>query len=752
MITTTVADGFQEDYGKSIGRISKGSFKSLNLDVGEIVEVISGDRKVGVFLRPIEEILDETTPQRMLYTSTKKSSLRSDEDIILHINGFLRASLKVGLGQKVHIDKTSVPDADKVLIAALNPEEREKIYIDYITNRPIIRGQIIELQNIGYDLKVGVLSTSPPGIVRIGIKSDVRIAHETPSELNEDTEDVVMYDDIGGNKEVLTRLRSLVEYPLRYPEIFKMLHIHPPQGILIFGPPGTGKTYLSKAVACESTGPAGATRFFVMAPEIVKGWWTTEKEMDKFFQHVANYEPAILIIDQIEVLAPSPAPNLSDLEMRMTEQLIRNLDRISGKNIIVIGTTTDVVSIHPALRAYGRFEIEISLKIPNLEDRIEILSIHTRGMPLDEVDLESIAQATGGYTPADLELLVKEAGMYALERKNLLELEAKSSPSTQVMKQANGYQLYLNNDDFLKALATVKPSASREVISEIPRVTWKDIGGLEDVQQSLKEMIEWPINHPGVFKEMGIRYPRGVLLYGAPGTGKTLLAKALANEIQANFLVVKGPELLSKWFAESARMVRDLFNRARQLAPCIIFFDEIDALATKRGGAYPSSSSRERDRIINQLLASLDGVDKMKGVYVVGATNRPDAIDPALLRPGRLDRLIYVPVPDRQGRLKILKVHTRNMPLDQNVNLEEISSLSINYSGADLENLCREAAYATLRRNPTKRLVTKEDFKVALGACRSSVNSDIIQFYQMQEGEMKKHRTSDYMKLPKGFI
>ncbi|MHA2304285.1 MAG: AAA family ATPase [Candidatus Hodarchaeales archaeon] len=748
MIITTVADGFQEDYGKSIGRIPKESFNKANLEIGEIVEIISGDRKVGVFLRPIEEIRDEKIPQRMLYSKIKKVTLREDEEIILHVNGFIRASLKVGLGQKVRIDKTTVSEAEKVLIVALNPEDREKVYIDYITNRPIIRGQFIEVQNIGYDLKVGILTTSPPGIVKIGASSDVRIAHETPPELIEDTEDVVMYDDVGGNKEILTRLRSLIEYPLRYPEIFRLLHIHPPQGILITGPAGIGKTYLSKAIAYES----GVTRFFVMAPEIVKGWWTTEKEIDKYFQHVSNYEPAILILDQIEVLAPTPAPNLSDLEMRMTEQLIRNLDKIVGKQIIVIGTTSNADSIHPALRAYGRFEIEVSLLIPNFEDRVEILSIHTRGMPLEDVDIEAIAQATGGFTPADLELLVKEAGMHALERKNLLELESKAAPSAQVIKQMLGYQVYLNNDDFLRALATVKPSASREVISEVPRVTWEDVGGLENVKQSLKEMIEWPISHSNIFKEMGIRSPRGVLLYGPPGTGKTLLAKALANEIQANFVVVKGPELLSKWFAESARMVRDLFDRARQLAPCIIFFDEIDALATKRGGAYASSSSRERDRIINQLLASLDGVDKMKGVYVVGATNRPNAIDPALLRPGRLDRLIYVPVPDHHGRLKILKVHTRNMPVDNDVNLDQISKSAMNYTGADLENLCREAVYASLRRDSSIRIVTKDDFNTALGICRSSVNSEIIQFYQIQDGEMKKHRTSDYMKLPQEFI
>ncbi|MHA1330336.1 MAG: AAA family ATPase, partial [Candidatus Hodarchaeales archaeon] len=405
---------------------------------------------------------------------------------------------------------------------------------------------------------------------------------------------------------------------------------------------------LGRAAACES----GVTRFFLMGPEIVKGWWNTEKEIDKYFSHIARYEPCVLIIDQIEVLTPAPSPNISDLEKRITEKLSQIFDNfVSNHRIVVIATTTDAKKIHPSILSLGKFEVEIGLKIPNIEDREEILRIHTRGMPLADVDLYEIAKATGGYTPADLELLVKEAGVRALERESLLELEiqetaSKKSFTEEKIRSNSAAYISLNQEDFNWALSSVKPSASRELVSEIPLVTWDDIGGLEDVKQSLKEMIEWPISYPHVFREMGIKYPRGVLLYGPPGTGKTMLAKALAKEIQANFIVVKGPELLSKWFSESARMVREMFNRARQLSPCIVFFDEIDAIATRRGGGFSSSSSRERDRIINQLLASLDGVEKLEGVFVIGATNRPDSIDPALLRPGRLDRLIYVPVPD----------------------------------------------------------------------------------------------------------
>ncbi|MHA2225236.1 MAG: AAA family ATPase [Candidatus Hodarchaeales archaeon] len=748
-VVATIADGFQEDYAKSIGRISNDSILDLNLNENEIIEIINGDRRIGIFIRPIEEVVDNNAPQRSLYLGHKQvGPSREKSDIILHINGFLRSSLKVGLGQKVRIDKTSCPDAEKVLLTVLSPEDKEKIYFDYLTSRPIIRGQIIELQNISYDLKVAILKTSPPGIVRIGVDTDVRIAHEIPKDLLEDGEDSVMYDDIGGNNEILTRLRALVEFPLRYPEIFEMLNIHPPQGILITGPPGIGKTYISKAIACES----GVTRFFVMAPEFVKGWWTAEKDMEKYFQHVLKYQPAILIIDQLEVLAPAPIANLSDLERRLTDQLIKNLDKvIRGKNIVVIATTIDAKKIHPSLLVYGRFEIEINLSIPNLNDRVEILNIFTRGIPFKNVDLNAIAQATGGYTPADLELLVKEAGMHALERRNLLDLEIKETIPIQPVKSP-AINVVLENEDFIRSLSTTKPSATREIISQIPKVTWGDIGGLEEVQQSIKEMVEWPIKHPDLFNEMGIRAPKGVLLYGPPGTGKTLIAKALANEIQANFLVVKGPELLSKWFAESARMIRDLFRRARQLAPSIIFFDEIDAIAGPRGGSFSSEGSRERDRVINQLLASLDGVERMKDVFIIGATNRPNAIDPALLRPGRLDRLIYVPVPNVEGRLRILEVHTREMPLDnQTVDLKYVAEITKYYTGADLENLCREAAYAGLRRDFSSRLVTGEDFKSALNISRPTITPEIIRFYKVQDGEMKKHKTIDYSKFSQEF-
>ncbi|MFW9777567.1 MAG: AAA family ATPase [Candidatus Heimdallarchaeota archaeon] len=753
MVIATVADGFQDDYAKNIGRISQKRFDDFDIKEGEVVEVVSGDRKVGILLKPLEEInVPSQLPEVPLYPAPQRS-IRQTGDLILHLNGFLRANLGVGIGQKVFLDKTACPEAKKVLISTYSMEDKDKVFIEYLLDRPVIRGQTIELRRLlgGRDLKVAILSTTPSGIVRIVPETDVRISNEIPKELVEDELDrFVMWDEVGGHSELISRLRNLVELPLRYPEVFEMLNIQPAQGILLTGPLGVGKSHLSRALSCES----GVTRFFIMATEMIRGWWTTEKDMNKYFQHIINYEPAVIVIDQIEALAPAPSRHLSDLERRTTTSLIQNLDKIiRGRKVIVIATTTDADSVHPALRVPGRFEIEIAVPIPNYRDRLEILKTHVRGIPTKELDLEDIAKNTGGYTPADLEFLIKMAGMHALERQNLLdpEINQVSGEESDNNPKSHGIEIHLSQEDLFTALTEVKPSATREITTSIPLVSWNDVGGLEDVKQSLREMVEWPIRSPEVFHEMNIRLPRGALLYGPPGTGKTLIAKALASEIQANFLVVRGPELLSKWFSESARMVRELFQRARQLAPCIIFFDELDALAGKRGGGF-TNASRERDRIINQLLASLDGMEKLTGVYVIGATNRPNAIDPALLRPGRLDRLIYVPIPDMENRLKIFEVHTRHMELDETVDLKELARSTENFTGADIENLCREAAFAGLRRDFTSRSLSFEDFNIAMDKCRPSINENIVKYFEVEVEAMKKHRISDYSNEERTFV
>lgn len=741
MVSVIVAEGFPEDYAKSIGRISNQFFQKFNFLVGEKAELISKTMRIGIILRPIEEI--------DVSSSFPKNENYNEDEAIIHINGFLRSNLKVALGQRIPLDKTTCPNAEEIVVTPLREENREQIYIDYFFDRPIVAGQIIELQNrFGLDIKVGIHNTKPPGIVNITKETNVLILNEIPSELKDDNSiGNVMYDDIGGHSEILKRLRGLIEYPLRYPELFNQLHIDPPQGILITGPLGSGKTFISKALAYES----GVTRFFVQSTEIVKGWWEIEQQMESYFNQVINFEPAILILDQIEVLAPASTQNLTDLERRLTNQLIKNLDRIKGKQIVVIGTTESAENIHPTLLIEGRLETEINIPIPNSRERLEILQVHTRGVPLDhQVSLQKIALDTGGYTPADLELLVKEAGLHALNRQDLLSIEIESDHSPE--KLPNITEIELLQEDFEQALAKVKPSASREIRSHIPNVTWDDIGGLEDIKQAIKEMVEWPLTNPDIFTEMGVRSPRGILLYGPPGTGKTLLAKAVANEIQANMLVVKGPELLSKWFSESARMIRELFRRARQLAPCIIFFDEIDALASKRGGAFSAHSSGERDRVINQLLASLDGVEIMKDVIVIGATNRPEDIDPALLRPGRLDRLIYVGVPDEKTREKIFNVHTREMPLESDVKLDKLAKLTPNFSGADILMVCREAAFNILRRDMNSRVIAQEAFEQAIIQISPSITPEIQQRFRQLRDEMNNRRTKQYAISEQEFI
>ena len=750
-----VSEGFHEDYAKSIGRVPKEVFTKLHLNVGEVVEIVSRDQRIGIILRPIEELesnIDARNPLKSAHSIDSYSNkLPTDEENYqLHINGFIRSNLRVGLGQKVIIDKTSCPTAKEVYIVVLNPERKKEVYMEYLLDRPIIRGQTLELQNnLVEDLKVVILKTTPPGIVKITQESAVYTSTETPNELLEaDLSDFVMYDDIGGHHDAISRLRTLVEYPLRYPEIFEMINIEYSHGILITGPAGVGKSYLSKALAYES----GVIRFFVMATEIVKDWWGAEEEMDKYFNQVMKYEPAILVIDHIEVLAPAPSPMLTDLEKRLTEQLIKNLKKIQSKKIIVVGITQEIKLVHPHLYVSGRLEIEIPLQIPNLTDRLEILAIHTRGMSLENVDLQEIALETGGYTPADLELLVKSAGMNALERKNLLDIGSMESETDLLIKKGI-LKITINHEDFKKALTNIKPSASREIIAQIPNVTWDDIGGLENIKQSLKEMVDWPIRYPTLFTDMGIHPPHGALLYGPPGTGKTLLAKAIANEVKANFMIVKGPELLSKWFSESARIISELFRRARQLAPCIVFFDEIDALVPKRGGSSGSSNaSHERDRIINQLLSLLDGIETIKGVFVLGATNRPDVIDPALLRPGRLDRLLFVSIPDANERFKILQVHTKSMNLASDVDLQEIARITENFTGADLEKLCREAGLSTLRKNFAARVVTNANFQESVLVCRASVTHEILNYYKELEQEMNNKRVMEYIRQPQEFL
>ena len=567
-----------------------------------------------------------------------------------------------------------------------------------------------------------VTSTDPSGVVRIEEETELEILPELPPSLKveERAIPVVTYEDIGGMRDVIQKVREMIELPLRHPELFERLGVEPPKGVLLYGPPGTGKTLLAKAVANES----GANFISISGPEVMSKWYgESEKRVREIFEEAEKNAPSIIFIDEIDALAPKREEVTGEVERRVVSQLLTCMDGLKKRGkVIVIAATNMPNAIDPALRRVGRFDREIEVPVPDRDGRLEILKIHTRNMPLDkDVDLEWLADVTYGYVGADLAGLCKEAAMSAL-RRVLPEIKWKEEGELprEVLEK-----LVVKREDFVNALKMVEPSAMREVLVEIPKVKWEDIGGLENVKQALKEMVEWPLKYPESFEKMGISPPKGILLYGPPGCGKTLLAKAVANESGANFISVKGPELLSKWFGESEQRIRELFRRAKQVAPAIIFFDEIDALAPRRGFGIHEAS----ERIVSQILTEMSGIEEMKGVVVIAATNRPDLVDPALLRPGRIDRFVLVPAPDEKERLQILKIHTKNMPL-KDVDLKEIVKKTEGFSGADLEALCREAAMNALRENIKAKEVRMKHFEEALKKITPSLTKEMIEYYQ----------------------
>ncbi|RLJ06765.1 MAG: AAA family ATPase, partial [Candidatus Aenigmatarchaeota archaeon] len=512
------------------------------------------------------------------------------------------------------------------------------------------------------------------------------------------------------------------ELPLRHPELFIRLGIEPPKGVLLYGPPGTGKTLLAKAVANES----GANFIAISGPEIMSKWYgESEKRLRDIFAEAEKNAPSIIFIDEIDAIAPKREEVTGEVERRVVAQLLALMDGMKSRGkVIVIAATNRPDALDPALRRPGRFDREIEIGVPDKKGRKEILQIHTRNMPLaKDVDLDWLADVTYGFVGADLEALCKEAAMAALRRvlPGISWKKEKELPKEVLEK------LQVTMQDFKTALKLVGPSAMREVLVEVPNVRWSDIGGLEEVKQLLKEVVEWPLKHPEIFKRMGIKPPSGILLYGPPGTGKTLLAKAVANESGANFISVKGPEIYTMWVGESERKIREVFRRAKQVAPAIIFFDEIDAIAPRRGLEV---GTRVSETVVSQILTEMSGLEELHNVVVIAATNRPDILDPALLRPGRFDRQILVPAPDYKARLEIFKIHTRKMPLAKDVSLEELAKQTEGYSGADIEAVCREAALNALREDIKAKEVRKKHFKKALEKVKPSITPKLMEFYK----------------------
>ena len=726
----------REEAGRGIVRINTTSMNKIGIKEGHIVEIESGKKTAAIAVRayPVDVGIK-----------------------IIRMDGITRRNCGTGVGEVVKIRQADVKEARKVTLAPA--EKGMMIHISpnlikqNIFLRPVMKGDILvpspvtkrkkdnglfgdllggdllgfdDIADLFFtpfsvDTRFVVTDTNPKGVVQIGEETELEILPQLPDsiKLEERAVPVVTYEDIGGIKEIVHKVREMIELPLRHPELFERLGIEAPKGVLLYGPPGCGKTLLAKAVANES----GANFISISGPEIMSKWYgQSEENLRKLFEEAEKNAPSIIFVDEIDALAPKREDVTGEVERRVVSQLLTLMDGLKQRGkVVVIAATNRVNAIDPALRRAGRFDREIEFPVPTRNGRLEILKIHTRNMPLKDVNLEWLADITYGYVGADIWALAKEAAMSALRR---VLPDIKWKEEDELPKEV-WEKLIVTKEDFENALKMVEPSAMREVLIEIPKVKWDDVGGLESVKSNLKEMVEWPLKNPEVFGRMGITPPRGILLYGPPGCGKTMLAKAVASESGANFISVKGPELLSKWFGESEQRIRDLFRKARQVAPSIIFLDEVDALVPKRGMQYGTHAT---ESVVSQILTEISGLEELKDVVVIAATNRPDMIDSALLRPGRIDRFVLIPAPDEKSRLEILKVHTKNMPL-KGVDLKLLSKKTVGLSGADLEALCREAAMDALRENIKSKEVKIKNFDEALKKISPSISKEAIDFY-----------------------
>ncbi|MEB2792586.1 MAG: CDC48 family AAA ATPase [Caldisphaeraceae archaeon] len=700
-ILLRVSEARPRDTGKRRVRIDVDVMKQLNVEPGDIVE-IEGKKKTVAVVWP---------------------ALPEDQGLdIIRMDGILRKNAEVNIGDKVIIRKANTKQAVKVKLAptihSISVDDGFKKYVKKkLVGIPVIEGDVIVVPVIGQAVQLSVIDTRPRGPVIIGEKTSVDILEKPMAQISVPK---VTYEDIGGLRDVVSRIRELVELPLRHPELFSRLGIEPPKGVLLFGPPGTGKTLLAKAVATESD----AYFIAINGPEIMsKFYGESEQRLREIFEEAKKNAPAIIFIDEIDAIAPKRDEVVGEVERRVVAQLLALMDGLESRGqVIVIGATNRPNAVDPALRRPGRFDREIEVPLPDKQGRLEILQIHTRHMPLsNDIDMERLAEITKGYTGADIAALVKEAAMHSL-RKYLPEIDIEQEKiPVEVLEK-----MVVSMDDFISAFKDVTPSGLREIQVEIPEIHWDDIGGLEDIKQDLREVVEWPLKYPNSFKRIGIEPPKGVLLFGPPGTGKTLLAKAVATESGANFITIRGPEVLSKWVGESEKTIREIFKKARQYAPAVVFFDEIDAIASLRG---VDEGSRVGERIVSQLLTEIDGITELQNVVVIAATNRPEMVDPALIRPGRLEKLVYVPPPDVKGRLEILQIHTRNVPLAHDVDLREVAEKTHGYTGADLAALVREAAMSALREDIQKGIVRKRHFEEALAKVRPSVTKYMIEYY-----------------------
>ncbi len=735
-IKLRVASLPSDEAGRGIIRIDPKIMERLGVSSGDIVE-IKGKKVTGARI-------------------WRGQSIHAGSGKIF-MDGLVRSNAGAGIGDIVDITRIDPPAAKRVVLAPAQPGVRivadGRAVHPSLNQRPVTQGDVISTAGAGAsqasgfslfeavmrsagapfalgEIKFFVTQTTPKGIVQISEQTEIDIQPEaveiTPKA------PMVTYEDIGGLEETIGRVREMIELPIKHPELFDRLGIDPPKGVLLYGPPGTGKTLLARAVASESE----ANFISINGPEIMsKFYGESEKRLRELFQKAEEQAPTIIFIDEIDSIAPKREEVQGEVERRVVAQLLALMDGLQGRGkVIVIAATNRPEALDPALRRPGRFDREIELLVPNRPGRKEILMIHTRGMPLSkDVDLDKLADATHGYVGADLAAIAREAAMTTLRRllpKIKLDEDVPLPP--EILEE-----LEVTAADFAEALRRSEPSAMREVYLEIPKVGWADVGGLEGVKGELREAVEWPLKFPGKFEKIGVKPPKGILLVGPPGCGKTLLAKAVATESESNFIAIRGPEIFSKWVGESEKAIRKIFRKARQVAPSIVFFDELDSLAPSRGQWH---GSHVYESVLNQLLSELDGMEELKNVVVIAATNRPEIIDRALLRPGRFDRIILVPAPDKQARLEVLRVHTQNMPLYKDVTLEKIAELTEGFSGADIANLIREAGMAAIRSEETVSTVAFKHFKEALEKIKPSITPEMIKAYEEMTSSMSTKR------------
>ena len=737
-IKLRVAEALQDDAYRGIARIDFEVMKELGIRRGDII-TIKGERETVA-------IADKAYPADV-------------GEGIIRVDGIIRKNARTGVSENIIVTKTEIKEAKKIIIAPA--QKGIRIQGDLkpgLLGRAIIKGDIIVLggvqrrkdlmnEEFGMDDIFGNLNDIFGGLGNLGGIQQIRfiVANTNPNapciitentevvlssktiEISEDSIPEVTYEDIGGLTDEVKKIREMVELPLKRPEIFERLGVEPPKGVLLHGHPGTGKTLLAKAVANESD----ANFILLNGPEIMsKFYGESEKKIRDIFEDAEKNAPSIIFIDEIDSIAPQREEVGGEVERRVVSQLLTMMDGLQSRGkVVVIAATNRPNSIDPALRRPGRFDRELELRAPDKKGRLQILKIHTRGMPLTkDVNIEELARVTHGFVGADLSSLAKEAAMVVL-RKLLPELQLKEDEE---IPEAILKKLVVKKKDFDEALKVVRPSAMREVLVETPNVNWNNVGGLDKIKQELKEAVEWPLKFPSSFTRLGIKAPKGILLYGPPGTGKTLLAKAVAKESEANFIQVKGPSLLSMWVGKSEEGIRKIFDRARQVSPCVVFFDEIDSLAGKRG---METGTKVTERVLNQLLAEMDGIEDLSNVVVIAATNRPDMLDSALLRPGRFDRILLVGSPEKEGREKIFKIHTKNMPLAKDVNVQKIINQIEGYVGADIESLVREAAMLSLRDNIDSKEVKMKYFEEAIKKVGASVTKSDMDRYRKIETE-----------------